>query len=120
MTAPNVMTLGVFPLWAGMASVVACRRRREIRPCAIRTLLKQYTYVDVSPIFAPKGLEQTSPGQRPGLMVSQFYPSPERAEQIVENCFALSGLRHFWGMFTQGVALGWFVDAPSARDQFLY
>src|SRR5262245_51986725 len=30
-------------------------------------------------------------------------------------CFALSGLMDLWTMFSQGVALGWFVVAPSGR-----
>src|SRR2546429_6676815 len=65
--------------------------------------------------FAPKGLQQTSPGQRPGFVVPQFFPSPERAKQGDAICAALSGLDRFFAMLSQGVALGWFVGAPSGR-----
>lgn len=33
----------------------------------------------------------------------------------IESCAALSGLGRLWGTITQGVALGWFVAAPSGR-----
>jgi hypothetical protein len=66
--------------------------------------------------LAPSGLQQTSLGQRPRNMVGRILPSPERAKQGNAFCFALSGLKHSLGIDTQGVALGWFVLAPSARS----
>ena len=44
---------------------------------------------------SPKGLQQTSPGQRPGFVVPQIFPSPERAKQGDAICAALSGLDRF-------------------------
>jgi hypothetical protein len=66
--------------------------------------------------LAPKGLQQISLGQRPRNMVLHLFRSPERAEQGNAVCFALSGLKRFFVMLSQGVALGWFVLAPSARS----
>ena len=63
--------------------------------------------------IAPKGRQHTSPGQRPGFVVPHFFPSPERAKQGDAICVALSGLGYVVTMFTQGVALGWFLIAPS-------
>src|SRR5881628_1077314 len=63
---------------------------------------------------APKGLQQTSPGQRPGL-TNGIMTSPERAKPGDAICAALSGLDRFFATLSQGVALGWFVVAPSGR-----
>src|SRR3989442_9999211 len=66
---------------------------------------------------APKGLQQTSPGQRPGFVVQQFFPSPERAKQGDAICAALSGFDRFFATLSQGVALGWFVVAAPGRHR---
>ena len=66
-------------------------------------------------VSAPKGLQQTSPGQRPGFVVPQFFSSPERAKQGDAICAALSGLGCLRMTITRGVALGWFVAAPSGH-----
>jgi hypothetical protein len=55
---------------------------------------------------APKGLQQTSPGQRPGFAGPHFFSSPERANQGGGICAAPSGLACFFLTLTQGVALG--------------
>src|SRR5213596_287196 len=65
-------------------------------------------------VSAPKRLQQTSPGQRPGLR-NGIMTSPERAKQGAAICAALSGLDRFFATFSQGVALGWLVGAPSGR-----
>src|SRR6267143_2234727 len=69
-------------------------------------------------VSAPKGLQQTSPGQRPGFVVPQFFQSPERAKQGDAICAALSGLDRFFATLSQGVALGSFMIAPSGRQGF--
>ena len=63
------------------------------------------------------GPQQTSPGHRPGFVVPQFFPSPDRVKQRNAICFALSGLVHVFATLSQGVALGWFVVAPSGRHR---
>ena len=46
----------------------------------VRALLKRHADVNAPQSFAPKGLQQTSPGQRPGLR-NGIMTSPERATQ---------------------------------------
>jgi hypothetical protein len=81
---------------------------------AIRIPGKRCADVEL-PRSAPKGLQQASPGQRPGFSDSVIQPSPERAQQPSPICSALSGLMGLLTAFTRGVAPGWFVMAPSAR-----
>jgi hypothetical protein len=81
---------------------------------AIRIPGKRCADVEL-PRSAPKGLQQASPGQRPGFSDSVIQPSPERAQQPSPICSALSGLTGLWMTLTRGVAPGWVVNAPSAR-----
>ncbi len=79
------------------------------------------------PSSAPTGQPQTSLGlsdqreRRPGSQSCRHALSPERAKQSWEgwasHCAALSGLAEHGGLDSQGVALGWYVGAPSGRKQ---
>jgi uncharacterized protein len=64
---------------------------------------------------APKGLNKPAWGTAPSSM-SQII-SPSLKGQLIRRigCFALSGLGRLVATLTQGVALGWSVDAPSGR-----
>src|SRR5262249_19508518 len=63
----------------------------------------------------PERLQQDSPGQRPGSE-DKSWPSPERAQQTCQTAVApFQGKDLVPSSCSQGVALGWFVSAPSGR-----
>ncbi len=79
--------------------------------------------VAMYPSSAPKGqpqfsLGQSDPRERRPKSPGWSDQSSERAKQSgASPCDALSGLARQAGLDSQGVALGWFVGAPSGRKQ---
>jgi hypothetical protein len=72
---------------------------------------------------ALKGRKHVSPGQRPGnaiqekILALKGHNNRMAAFPQPQFCTALSGLRSFLNFQTQGVALGWYVVAPSGRSE---
>jgi hypothetical protein len=106
------LTQGLFATESRLADAA-----EKLDRATVRTLLKQHADVNAPQTFAPTGLQQTSPGQRPGFVVSQFHSSPERAEQCSTISSALSGLPNWCAVVTKGVAPGWHVIASLGRCQ---
>src|SRR5438309_6701478 len=67
------------------------------------------------PSCAPPGPNKPAWGNAPGLSWSPICFRALKGRQSRMVCAALSGLGHFVTTCTQGVALGWFVGAPSGR-----
>lgn len=116
----SVITLAAFVLSPRAAAADESRLAAAVEKsdsATICTLFKQYADVNAPQAFAPTGPQQTSPGQRPGFVVSLFHSSPERAEQGPTICFALSELLNWFAIVTQGVDSDsdWYVIAPSGR-----
>ncbi|PYJ96917.1 MAG: hypothetical protein DME23_18245 [Verrucomicrobia bacterium] len=66
------------------------------------------------PSCAPTGLNKPAWGNAPGWSWSPIcFPALKGRNRTV--CAALSGLDRFFATLSQGVALGWFVVAPSGR-----
>lgn len=66
---------------------------------------------------APKGQDKPAWGNAPGRWYCICSRALKGRNILRSGCSALSGLGYLWGLVTQGVALGWFVDAPSGRYQ---
>jgi len=71
--------------------------------------------------LALKGRQHTSPGQRPGNALGKYIKSFKPCKGVtflecvlfnLSLCCTLTGLK-YWLIFTQGVALGWYVAALS-------
>ncbi len=68
---------------------------------------------------APKGPKQISPGQRPGFVIRRYSVALKGHNGLAASavCAAPSGLGQRVADPTQGVALGWYVAAPSGREE---
>jgi hypothetical protein len=77
-------------------------------PARIKLRTKRSYHAAVATI-QPEGLEQISPGQRPGDGGSYMGPSPERARQLLSGRRLLRPFRarkRYSAFDSQGVALG--------------
>src|SRR5919198_341009 len=68
-----------------------------------------------APEFAPKGHDKPAWGNAPGPWLRNHARALKGRDIRRIGWDALSGLMKLLMMFTQGVALGWFVIAPSGR-----
>ncbi|PYJ87529.1 MAG: hypothetical protein DME22_01210 [Verrucomicrobia bacterium] len=98
MTTPHVLTLAAFVLSTWTASAIDSRLADAAQKCV-----------------TPEGAETNQPRATPWVSIPPLFSSPERAKQGDAICAALSGLDCFLATLSQGVALGWFVVAPSGR-----
>ena len=69
--------------------------------------------------FAPTGPNKPAWGIAPGSWFAFCFRALKGRYIPSANCFALSGLGRWLNVLTQGVALGWFVVAPSGRTALL-
>src|SRR5882762_9573518 len=67
--------------------------------------------------FAPKGHDKPAWGNAPGSRFRFFSLALKGRNTPRIVCAALSGLVGLLAILTQGVALGWFVVAPSGRHR---
>src|ERR1041385_6674701 len=66
----------------GRAAVVGLAETAPLGPIRIRiSEMNANRLTRAAQFCAPTGQQQTSPGQRPGFVVPQLFPSPERAKQ---------------------------------------
>ena len=71
------------------------RGQAKRHPIRIKLGTKRSNHAALATVIQPEGLEQISPGQRPGDGGSHMAPSPERARQLV---VATEVVRPFQGL----------------------